>query len=99
MLTAACLMMSRQRFDEVGGFNCAYLRGDFEDSDLCLKLIVRGAKLGIVRQAGIYHLERQSIGAQNGSLRQKITLVNSYIYSQRWKTLLAKKLPSLEVIA
>ena len=99
MLTAACLMMSRQRFDEVGGFNRAYLRGDFEDSDLCLKILARGAKLGIVRQDGIYHLERQSIGAQDGSLRQKITLVNSYIYSQRWKTMLAKKLSPLEVIA
>lgn len=98
MLTAACLMMSRQRFDEVGGFNRAYLRGDFEDSDLCLKILARGAKLGIVRQDGIYHLERQSIGAQDSGLRQKITLVNSYIYSQRWKTMLAKKMSPLEVI-
>lgn len=99
MLTAACLMMSRRRFDEVGGFNRAYLRGDFEDSDLCLKILARGAKLGIVRQDGIYHLERQSIGAQDGSVRQKITLVNSYIYSQRWKTMLTKKMSPLEVIA
>ena len=99
MLTAACLLISRERFDDVDGFHTGYLRGDFEDSDLCLKLVSRGATLGIVRQEGIYHLERQSIGEQAATLRQQITLVNSYIYSQRWKSLLCKTISPLEVIA
>ena len=99
MLTAACLLMSRACFDQIGGFNQAYLRGDFEDSDLCLKLLSRGLKLGIVRQNGIFHLERQTIAAQDGGIRQRITLVNSYLYSQRWGGLLSGKLPALEVIA
>ena len=98
MLTAACLMVSKHTFNGIGGFNCAYLRGDFEDSDLCLKIIAKGQRLGIIRNNTIYHLERQTIASQNADLRQKITLINSYIYSRRWKSMLAKKLPLLTVL-
>jgi GT2 family glycosyltransferase len=98
MLTAACLMMSKVTFREVGCFNRAYFRGDFEDSDLCLKIIAKGKRLGIVQDGNIYHLERQTIASQEPGLRQKITLVNSYIYSQRWKSMLSKNLPLLEVV-
>ncbi len=98
MITAACVMIKKHAFFEIGGFNRAYLRGDFEDSDLCLKLLAKRKKLGIVREEGIYHLERQTISGQEPGLRQKITLINSYIYSQRWKTILSKKLPMLEVV-
>ena len=99
LLTAACLMMSKANFEMVGGFNRAYLRGDFEDSDLCLKIIEKGLKLGIVRSTGLFHLERQTIAAQEGGLRTKITLINSYIYSQKWLSFIQKGLPTLEVIA
>jgi GT2 family glycosyltransferase len=98
MLTAACLMMRREVFTAVGGFDRSYLRGDFEDSDLCLKLVSRGLKLGIVRDDSIFHLERQTIAAQEAGLRQKITLVNSWIYTRKWHELLANGLTPLEVI-
>lgn len=99
MLTAACLLIRRETFQAVGGFDQIYLRGDFEDSDLCLKLINRGLRLGIVRTNALFHLERQTIVDQEGGLRQKITLVNSFIYSRRWQKLLAGSLPPLEVVA
>jgi len=98
MLTAACLCMSRLQFNKVGGFSRSYLRGDFEDSDLCLKILTGGGVLGIVREHGIYHLERQSIGSQHVGLRQTITLVNSYIYSKRWATTLGREIIPLKVI-
>lgn len=99
LLTAACLLMKQQLFKEVGGFGPAYLRGDFEDSDLCMQLIVRGYRLAIVQSKDIYHLERQSISSQEPTLRQQITLVNSYIYTQRWAAALKGGLPNLEVVA
>lgn len=98
MITAACLMISKENFKAVGNFDKAYLRGDFEDSDLCLKLIAKDLKLGIVRENGIFHLERQTISEQEGGLRTKITLVNSYIYTQKWQAKLLAGLPSLEVV-
>jgi GT2 family glycosyltransferase len=97
LLTAACLMMPASVFQEVGGFDECYLRGDFEDSDLCLKLLRSGRRLGIVRMPGIFHLERQSIGGQEPGVRQKITLFNSWLYSLRWGSLLEAPLPRLEL--
>jgi GT2 family glycosyltransferase len=99
MLTAACLMVRRDVFDSVSGFDRTYFRGDFEDSDLCLKVISSGKRLGIVRQVGIYHLERQTIRSQQDDVRQKITLINSNTYSGKWHALLSKGLPLLESVS
>src|SRR5690606_22723043 len=37
-VTGACLFVPRSAFEAVGGFTTDYVVGDFEDSDLCLKL-------------------------------------------------------------
>jgi GT2 family glycosyltransferase len=99
LLTAACLMLKKKVFLEVGGFNRMYLRGDFEDSDLCLKLLVTGYRLGLVQTEDIYHLERQSIAQQEPRARQVITLVNSHLYAQRWEKVIESGLPALELVA
>lgn len=99
LLTAACLMVSARIFHQVSGFDRDYVRGDFEDSDLCLKILANGLRLGIVRSEGLFHLERQTIGDQEGGLRQKITLVNSFIYTNKWKKMLEQGLQNLEVVA
>lgn len=99
LLTAACLMVPTNVFNKVLGFDRDYIRGDFEDSDLCLKIAAAGLRLGIVREEGIFHLERQTIGDQEGGLRQKITLVNSFIYTSKWKSVIDAGLENLEVVA
>lgn len=99
LLTAACLMLPAAVFGSVGGFDADYVRGDFEDSDLCLKILSAGRTLGIVRDEGLFHLERQTIGQQEGGLRQKITLVNAYIYTQKWQRIIDRGLQPLEVVA
>src|SRR4029077_7073326 len=37
-VTAGCMLVSRSLFLEVGGFSGNYIRGDYEDSELCLRL-------------------------------------------------------------
>lgn len=98
LLTAACLLMPKAVFLELGGFNRSYLRGDFEDSDLCLKLINAGYALGLLQTHDIHHLERQTIVQQAPVPRQTITLVNSALYKQRWNSFIQKGLPKLEVV-
>lgn len=98
LLTAACLMVKKSLFLEVNGFDCDYFKGDFEDSDLCLKIIAKNRTLGIIRQPGTYHLERQSISSIDTLLRERITMTNSFTYSTRWGEILNAKLPSLQVI-
>ena len=99
MLTGACLLITKKVFNDVSGFNCDYFKGDFEDSDLCLKIRSLGKKLAIVRRPGIYHLERQSISHLDLSLRERITLTNSLKYSDQWGGILSTDLLPLEVVA
>lgn len=84
MLTAACIAMRKQDYDEVGGFDEGYLVGDFEDSDLCLALRKRGKRLWMVPEVRLWHLERQSQNLGNVvGQRQLITLFNGWRYQQK----------------
>jgi GT2 family glycosyltransferase len=85
LLTAACIAISKSLFEEVGGFDPAYVLGDFEDSDLCLKVLETGKRNVICRDVELNHLERQS---QNlvaaGDWKHKLTIYNAIVYNQRW---------------
>lgn len=98
LLTAACLMMPIRIFHEVEGFDTQYFMGDFEDSDICLKIKKLGKKLGIVRSNDIFHLERQSIREVDKLLQYRVTLTNSQIYTEKWGEILNAQLPPLTVI-
>lgn len=84
-VTGACLMMRRADFDRVGGWDTGYLIGDFEDSDLCLKLRQFGGHVVYLPTVQLTHLERQSfslLGA--GDFRQRVTLFNAARHQLRW---------------
>lgn len=89
-VTGAMLMVKRSWFDLIDGFDPGYIRGDFEDADLCLRLSEAGGTVGIVRGGNIYHLERQSISLTGGSAEQLlITYLNCHRFNQRWGDRLA----------
>lgn len=84
MLTAACLMLSRESYLSAGGLDEGYLIGDFEDSDLCLSLRKLGYRLWLVPEARLWHLERQSVSLHGAATsRQMITLYNGWRYRQK----------------
>ncbi|MEJ1934223.1 glycosyltransferase [Nostoc sp. NIES-2111] len=87
--TGALLMVGRELFNRVGGFDEIYVRGDFEDADLCLRIAELGLPTGIVREPGIYHLERQSIRMMGEvSFREVVMYLNCITFNRRWKTAL-----------
>lgn len=84
LLTAACLMLRTEDYNELGGFDEGYVIGDFEDSDLCLALRKLGKKLYLVPKAKLWHLERQSQTLDNvAGARQLITLFNGWRYQNK----------------
>ncbi|GGW92522.1 glycosyltransferase family 2 protein [Alteromonas halophila] len=86
LLTAACWAVKKTDFNAVGGFDSAYVLGDFEDSDLCLKLLEQGKKNVIRRDAELYHLERQSQNLVSpGRWKHNITILNAVLFNERWK--------------
>jgi glycosyltransferase involved in cell wall biosynthesis len=64
-VTAACLVMRRDRFLEVGGFNETELPIAFNDVDLCCKLIKAGYRNLWTPFAEFYHHESASRGVEN----------------------------------
>lgn len=61
-VTAACLVVRRDRFDAVGGLDAAALRIAFNDVDLCLKLHDAGFENYYVPSATLIHHESKSRG-------------------------------------
>jgi len=55
-VTAACMMMRRSVFDEVGGFNENYLVG-FNDTDFCMRIGKEGYKLLYDGRTVLFHHE------------------------------------------
>lgn len=54
-VTGACLMIRRQLFNRIGGFDLAYGLGTFEDTDLCLKARQSGFRVFVNMEAKAYH--------------------------------------------
>jgi GT2 family glycosyltransferase len=61
-VTAACLLMRRECFDEVGGYDEKNLAVAFNDVDLCLKVRAAGYDIVWTPYAELYHLESASRG-------------------------------------
>jgi GT2 family glycosyltransferase len=64
-VTAACLVMRRGIFQEVGGLEEKHLKVAFNDVDLCLRLRERGYRIVWTPYAELYHLESASRGLDN----------------------------------
>lgn len=90
-VTGACMVMRRSDFDRVGGWDTGYLIGDFEDSDLCLKLHSTGFEIAYLPTVQLTHLERQSfkLMGQN-EFRFKVVIYNGLRHQSRWQHLIEK---------
>ena len=84
-ITGACIVMARWLAQEMGGFDPAYPVGDFEDSDLCLRLRTRGLQVAVDPGVRLYHLERQSQTGPDKPWRMNMTLYNAWLHDHRWR--------------
>jgi GT2 family glycosyltransferase len=58
-VTAACMLVRKLTFEEVGGFDEGFVNG-YEDVDLCLKIRQLGKKVVYQPKSCLYHLESQT---------------------------------------
>lgn len=61
MVTAACMLVPRQLFEQVGGFDEGYVNG-MEDCDLCLLIRQAGYRVRYTPHSVVYHHESISDG-------------------------------------
>jgi len=84
-VSAACLLIKREVYDSVGGLDEGFLIGDFEDSDLCLKVKQRGLRIICVSKLNLTHLERQSFtGIGANGFRERVSRYNAWRHQRRW---------------
>jgi GT2 family glycosyltransferase len=83
-VTGAALLVRRQAFLDVGGFTEDFIIGDYEDSDLCLKLRQAGGEIVYCPDSTLYHFERKSIGRHAGYQRSVAGLYNRWLAANKW---------------
>jgi GT2 family glycosyltransferase len=97
-VTGACMAMRRSDFEVVGRWDTGYLIGDFEDSDLCMKLREAGKYIGYLPTVEVTHLERQSFKLLgDGDYRTRVVIYNAVRHQNRWKEVLDTDLALAEV--
>lgn len=85
-VTAACLVVSREKFLQVGGLDEKHLTVAFNDVDLCLKLDQAGYNNVYCPAARLFHFESKSRGKDlKGEKRQRY-LKEVATMQKRWKT-------------
>jgi len=86
-VTAACLLLRRQVFDEVGGFS-EELSHAFNDVDLCLKIREKGYLNVYTPFARLYHHESISRGLETSRAKRERFNRERLYCEKRWKKVL-----------
>jgi GT2 family glycosyltransferase len=80
-VTGACMMIDAAVYRHVGGLQQIYVQGDYEDSDLCLRLLDAGYENWYLPTVELYHLEGQSYP---GIVRQLARRYNLWLHTFLW---------------
>lgn len=81
-VTGALMVLRKADFLAVGGFTSDYVIGDYEDSDLCLKLRAMGGTCLYMPSVTLFHFERQSMQGSDQDLGS--TIYNRALHTERW---------------
>lgn len=81
-LRGHAILIRRDVFEEIGGFDPAFGRGYYEDIDLGRRLDLHGWRFGIYPGACIYHKRRGSFG--NGRSQKQLSRRNRAFYLSRY---------------
>lgn len=84
-VTGACILLRKKDYLAIGGWDSSYLIGDFEDSDLCLKLTSAGFRIEYLPSIQLTHLERQSFKLLgHDDFRNRVVIYNAVRHQHRW---------------
>ena len=86
-VTGACMMMRRNVFDAVGGFDDRYMLA-FNDVDLCLRIIEKNYRVVWTPYAELYHYESKTRGYEDTPEKQERFAREIVLFKSRWKAFL-----------
>ncbi len=88
-VTAACMMVKKSVFEEVGGFS-EELAVAFNDVDFCLKLRKAGYLVYYNPYAMMYHYESKTRGMEDDPVKKARFDKECAIFKERWNDILEK---------
>jgi GT2 family glycosyltransferase len=94
-VTGACLVVSRADFETVGGFSTDFVIGDYEDSDLCLKIRQLNRKIYYIGDVELYHFERVSIKSNADYTHGVASQYNRWLHQTRWQEVMSELMTSI----
>jgi O-antigen biosynthesis protein len=95
-VTGACLLIERALYERIGGLAGDYVQGDYEDTDLCLRLAAEGRDTWYVPDVALYHLEGQSYASD---VRRRNTAYNARLHTRRWARRIEELMSTQEMTA
>jgi GT2 family glycosyltransferase len=87
-VTAACMVLRKQVFDEAGGFDEANLPVSYNDVDLCLRLRERGYRVLWTPYAELFHKESATRGSDRSPENRSRFASEVAYMRKRWGALL-----------
>ena len=81
-VTGACLLIDARLYEDLGGLSGDYVQGDYEDSDLCLRLALRDLQSWYLPAVELYHLEGQSYPSDE---RRLASAYNKWLHTHLWR--------------
>jgi GT2 family glycosyltransferase len=82
---AACMLVRRSAYLEVGGFDEENLKIAFNDIDFCLKLLQRGTRILYTPYAELYHHEHASRGSEYTAANERRFTREIEFMKKKWK--------------
>ena len=92
MVTAACFLMPKAVFSQVGGFDPIFRAGYCEDLDLNLRLRKAGYDIWYCPSSSLYHFEMIAVKTTIGGVAYRtLRTINQHIVDQRWLEFVSKE--------
>ena len=88
--SGACLLIRRDFWNELGGFDEAYAPAYYEDGDLAFRVRAAGKRVFYQPRAVVVHFEGKSSGTDLTQGIKKHQVINQGTFVNRWRNVLAK---------
>jgi len=80
-LSGACLLTELELYRELDGLSADYVKGGYEDADLCMRIHERGLETWYVPEVELHHLEGRSYVPSESDMSNRF---NAWLFNQRW---------------
>ena len=88
--SGASLLIRKELFDRLGGFDARYAPAYYEDADLCMGVRALGYKVIYQPASRLIHYEGMTAGRDTGAGLKRFQLVNREKFVAKWREILAR---------